>query len=51
MGPPAECADLYHVLESYTEAYTADWTSKNMPAKVTLKKKKYEMCITRVGTF
>lgn len=32
--PPTECADLYHVLEAYTEAYTADWTSKNMPAKV-----------------
>ncbi|XP_074521116.1 SH3 domain-containing YSC84-like protein 1 isoform X2 [Halichoeres trimaculatus] len=28
--PPAECFDLYHVLDAYTEAYCADWTSKNM---------------------
>lgn len=33
--PPHECSDLYHILEEYTEAYTADWTSKNMRAKVT----------------
>lgn len=32
--PPSECYDLYHILEAYTEAYTADWTSKNMAAKV-----------------
>ncbi|XP_056883193.1 SH3 domain-containing YSC84-like protein 1 [Takifugu flavidus] len=31
--PPHECSDLYHVLEKYTEAYTADWTSKNMRPK------------------
>uniref|UniRef100_H3CM75 SH3 domain-containing YSC84-like protein 1 n=1 Tax=Tetraodon nigroviridis TaxID=99883 RepID=H3CM75_TETNG len=29
--PPQECSDLYHILEEYTEAYTADWTSKNIP--------------------
>uniref|UniRef100_A0A674NAT7 SH3 and SYLF domain containing 1 n=1 Tax=Takifugu rubripes TaxID=31033 RepID=A0A674NAT7_TAKRU len=33
--PPHECSDLYHILEEYTEAYTADWTSKNMRPKVT----------------
>lgn len=32
--PPHECSDLYHILEEYTEAYTADWTSKNMRPKV-----------------
>ena len=32
--PPSECYDLYHILDAYAEAYTADWTSKNMPAKV-----------------
>lgn len=32
--PPHECYDLYHILEEYTEAYTADWTSKNMRPKV-----------------
>uniref|UniRef100_A0A674NLV7 SH3 domain-containing YSC84-like protein 1 n=1 Tax=Takifugu rubripes TaxID=31033 RepID=A0A674NLV7_TAKRU len=31
--PPHECSDLYHILEEYTEAYTADWTSKNMRPK------------------
>ncbi|XP_068586148.1 LOW QUALITY PROTEIN: SH3 domain-containing YSC84-like protein 1 [Cebidichthys violaceus] len=31
--PPSECYDLYHILEAYTEAYTADWTSKNMRPK------------------
>ncbi|XP_042337047.1 SH3 domain-containing YSC84-like protein 1, partial [Plectropomus leopardus] len=31
--PPSECADLYHILEQYTEAYCADWTSKNMRSK------------------
>lgn len=33
--PPYECSDLYHILEEYTKAYTADWTSKNMHPKVT----------------
>uniref|UniRef100_A0A8C9ZTW8 SH3 domain-containing YSC84-like protein 1 n=1 Tax=Sander lucioperca TaxID=283035 RepID=A0A8C9ZTW8_SANLU len=28
--PPSECYDLYHILESYTDAYTADWTNKNI---------------------
>lgn len=32
--PPHECSDLYRILEEYTEAYTADWTSKNMVPKV-----------------
>lgn len=32
--PPSECHDLYSVLDAYTEAYTADWTSKNMRPKV-----------------
>lgn len=32
--PPHECSDLYRILEEYTEAYTADWTSKNMRPKV-----------------
>jgi len=32
--PPSECYDLYHILEVYTEAYTTDWTSKNMRVKV-----------------
>lgn len=32
--PPPECYDLYHILDVYTEAYTADWTSKNMRPKV-----------------
>ncbi|XP_069576420.1 SH3 domain-containing YSC84-like protein 1 [Brachyistius frenatus] len=31
--PPPECYNLYHVLDVYTEAYTADWMSKNMRAK------------------
>lgn len=35
VAPPPECHDLYHILEAYTEAYTADWTSKNMHQKVT----------------
>ncbi|XP_041638298.1 SH3 domain-containing YSC84-like protein 1 [Cheilinus undulatus] len=34
--PPSECYDLYHILEMYTEAYCADWTSKNMPNKSSL---------------
>ncbi|XP_042260216.1 SH3 domain-containing YSC84-like protein 1 isoform X1 [Thunnus maccoyii] len=34
--PPSECYDLYHILDAYAEAYTADWTSKNMPAKSSL---------------
>lgn len=32
--PPPECYDLYHILEEYTEAYTTDWTNKNMRSKV-----------------
>ncbi|XP_031734429.1 SH3 domain-containing YSC84-like protein 1 [Anarrhichthys ocellatus] len=31
--PPSECYDLYHILEAYTEAYTTDWTNKNMHPK------------------
>ncbi|KAK5891002.1 hypothetical protein CgunFtcFv8_018299 [Champsocephalus gunnari] len=31
--PPPECYDLYHILDEYTDAYTADWTSKNMRPK------------------
>ncbi|XP_008298574.1 SH3 domain-containing YSC84-like protein 1 isoform X2 [Stegastes partitus] len=31
--PPSECYDLYHILDVYTEAYTADWTSKNLRVK------------------
>ncbi|XP_077960008.1 SH3 domain-containing YSC84-like protein 1 isoform X3 [Gasterosteus aculeatus] len=31
--PPAECHNLYHILDNYTEAYTADWTAKNMRPK------------------
>ncbi|AWO95517.1 putative SH3 domain-containing YSC84-like protein 1 [Scophthalmus maximus] len=27
--PPSECYALYHILDAYAEAYTADWTSKN----------------------
>lgn len=34
--PPFECQDLYHILEEYTEAYCADWTSKNMRHKASL---------------
>ncbi|XP_029378085.1 SH3 domain-containing YSC84-like protein 1 isoform X2 [Echeneis naucrates] len=33
--PPSECHDLYHILDVYTEAYTTDWTSKNMRPKST----------------
>ena len=32
--PPSECYDLYHILDVYTEAYTTDWTNKNMRPKV-----------------
>uniref|UniRef100_A0A3Q1HQ25 SH3 domain-containing YSC84-like protein 1 n=1 Tax=Acanthochromis polyacanthus TaxID=80966 RepID=A0A3Q1HQ25_9TELE len=32
--PPSECYDLYHILDAYTEAYAADWTSKNPRVKV-----------------
>ncbi|XP_053273062.1 SH3 domain-containing YSC84-like protein 1 isoform X3 [Pleuronectes platessa] len=28
--PPAVCSSLYHILDAYAEAYTTDWTSKNM---------------------
>uniref|UniRef100_A0A3Q1FB03 SH3 domain-containing YSC84-like protein 1 n=1 Tax=Acanthochromis polyacanthus TaxID=80966 RepID=A0A3Q1FB03_9TELE len=31
--PPSECYDLYHILDAYTEAYAADWTSKNPRVK------------------
>ncbi|XP_033836117.1 SH3 domain-containing YSC84-like protein 1 isoform X2 [Periophthalmus magnuspinnatus] len=31
--PPSECYDLYHILEVYAEAYTADWISKNPSAR------------------
>lgn len=31
--PPPECYDLYHILDVYTEAYTTDWTNKNMSRK------------------
>ncbi|KAL6115117.1 sh3yl1 [Pungitius sinensis] len=31
--PPEECHKLYHILECYTEAYTTDWTAKNMRPK------------------
>ncbi|XP_030265104.1 SH3 domain-containing YSC84-like protein 1 isoform X2 [Sparus aurata] len=31
--PPSECSDLYHILEAYTEAYEADWCSKNMRSR------------------
>ncbi|XP_054479657.1 SH3 domain-containing YSC84-like protein 1 [Anoplopoma fimbria] len=34
--PPPECYDLYHILDAYTEAYTADWTSKYMRQKSSL---------------
>ncbi|KAM9327499.1 SH3 domain-containing YSC84-like protein 1 isoform 2-T2 [Pholidichthys leucotaenia] len=34
--PPFECVDLYHALDHYTETYTADWTSKNLPARSSL---------------
>uniref|UniRef100_A0A3B4H0D7 SH3 domain-containing YSC84-like protein 1 n=1 Tax=Pundamilia nyererei TaxID=303518 RepID=A0A3B4H0D7_9CICH len=32
--PPSECYDLYHILDVYTEAYTSDWTSKNLQTRV-----------------
>ncbi|XP_028998594.1 SH3 domain-containing YSC84-like protein 1 [Betta splendens] len=31
--PPSECYDLYHILDVYSEAYTSEWTSKNMGRK------------------
>ncbi|XP_035854274.1 SH3 domain-containing YSC84-like protein 1 isoform X4 [Sander lucioperca] len=34
--PPSECYDLYHILESYTDAYTADWTNKNIRPRTSL---------------
>ncbi|KAF3856966.1 hypothetical protein F7725_008825, partial [Dissostichus mawsoni] len=39
--PPPECYDLYHILDEYTDAYTADWTSKNMRPKVHLSKDRH----------
>ncbi|KAJ4921983.1 hypothetical protein JOQ06_002016 [Pogonophryne albipinna] len=32
--PLPECYDLYHILDEYTDAYTADWTSNNMRPKL-----------------
>ncbi|XP_068612490.1 SH3 domain-containing YSC84-like protein 1 [Brachionichthys hirsutus] len=29
VDPPAECYDLYNVLDGYTEAYAADWSRRN----------------------
>uniref|UniRef100_A0A3Q4I519 SH3 domain-containing YSC84-like protein 1 n=1 Tax=Neolamprologus brichardi TaxID=32507 RepID=A0A3Q4I519_NEOBR len=34
--PPSECYDLYHILDVYTEAYTTDWTSKNLQTRVAI---------------
>ncbi|XP_028445964.1 SH3 domain-containing YSC84-like protein 1 [Perca flavescens] len=34
--PPSECYDLYHILESYTDAYAADWTTKNIRPRTSL---------------
>ncbi|KAM9835923.1 SH3 domain-containing YSC84-like protein 1 [Aulostomus maculatus] len=34
--PPAECYDLYHILDVYTEAYVSDWTSRNVQVKSSL---------------
>lgn len=31
--PPDSCHDLYHVLDTYTEAYTSEWASKHMGTK------------------
>uniref|UniRef100_A0A3B3CCQ4 SH3 domain-containing YSC84-like protein 1 n=1 Tax=Oryzias melastigma TaxID=30732 RepID=A0A3B3CCQ4_ORYME len=31
VDPPSECADLYHILDVYTEAYCTDWANKNKP--------------------
>ncbi|CAK6982702.1 SH3 domain-containing YSC84-like protein 1 [Scomber scombrus] len=33
VDPPTECHDLYYILDAYAEAYTTDWTKKNMPVK------------------
>uniref|UniRef100_A0A3Q2CP89 SH3 and SYLF domain containing 1 n=1 Tax=Cyprinodon variegatus TaxID=28743 RepID=A0A3Q2CP89_CYPVA len=35
--PPTEFHDLYHILDVYTEAYTTDWTNKNMRTRVLIK--------------
>uniref|UniRef100_A0A3B5MFK7 Ysc84 actin-binding domain-containing protein n=1 Tax=Xiphophorus couchianus TaxID=32473 RepID=A0A3B5MFK7_9TELE len=32
--PPTEFFDLYHILDVYTEAYTTDWTNKNLRGTV-----------------
>ncbi|PWA33833.1 hypothetical protein CCH79_00017276 [Gambusia affinis] len=32
--PPTDFYDLYHILDVYTEAYTSDWTSKNLRGTV-----------------
>uniref|UniRef100_A0A3B3CNU0 Ysc84 actin-binding domain-containing protein n=1 Tax=Oryzias melastigma TaxID=30732 RepID=A0A3B3CNU0_ORYME len=34
VDPPSECADLYHILDVYTEAYSTDWANKNKPVSV-----------------
>ncbi|XP_056157315.1 SH3 domain-containing YSC84-like protein 1 isoform X2 [Lampris incognitus] len=31
--PPPACYDLYHILDSYTEAYTTAWTSRHLHPK------------------
>ncbi|XP_068165511.1 SH3 domain-containing YSC84-like protein 1 isoform X2 [Antennarius striatus] len=33
VDPPAECYDLYHILDAYTEAYMEDWARKNPTVK------------------
>lgn len=33
VDPPSECYDLYNILDVYTEAYTSEWTSKNLNTK------------------
>uniref|UniRef100_A0A8C7XGH1 SH3 domain-containing YSC84-like protein 1 n=1 Tax=Oryzias sinensis TaxID=183150 RepID=A0A8C7XGH1_9TELE len=34
VDPPSECADLYHILDIYAEAYCTDWANKNKPSSV-----------------
>ncbi|XP_004066507.2 SH3 domain-containing YSC84-like protein 1 isoform X1 [Oryzias latipes] len=34
VDPPSECADLYHILDIYAEAYCTDWANKNKPSPV-----------------
>uniref|UniRef100_A0A8C6WFL2 SH3 domain-containing YSC84-like protein 1 n=1 Tax=Neogobius melanostomus TaxID=47308 RepID=A0A8C6WFL2_9GOBI len=33
VDPPPECCDLYNILDAYTEAYAADWNTKNPGTK------------------